>query len=236
MAEEHGFQRIGDHRDIPLTLGLVVIAWNSCELGMRGLIRTLATRQAVENWGLVEILISELGTLGLEQAIRCYANEFPDEEEDFARALRHVAECAERHKAYRNYYVHGIRGVTGRGWFVSDEMIENDTPIHEALVEGPFGNIYQKSAKGRTRFIMDFIRADALTKLNNDLADLGDYIQGVTTSAAHYLRGADYRQTAPLPEPPPLPSVLVKPELRHPKLKLRRALDIRTSPGGDGEE
>lgn len=203
---------------------------------MRDLIRELASGAAIQNWKLVEILVSEMGTLGITQALRCYADEFPDSYGDLAQAIRHVAECADRHKAYRNYYVHGITGVTALGIMWSDEMIERDVPVYEAVVPGPFGQVYQKSAKGRTRFINEYVNADRIIKLNNDLADLQDYIRNVAASVSHYLRGPDFRQTFPLREPPPLPDVLVKPELRHPKLQQRRALDRsdRTREGDEG--
>src|SRR5215213_3773845 len=110
MAERPGFQLIGDHRDIPLLLGLVVMNWNGCEEGLRQIIRSVATRQRLENWALIEVLSSEMGALGITQAIRCYADEFPDTDQELAAAFRHVAALCERLKAYRNYYVHGMTG------------------------------------------------------------------------------------------------------------------------------
>ena len=171
MNDTPGFQMIGDHRDIPLALGLVAIAWNSCELAMRDLLRTLSTGGDMLKGRLVEVLISELGTVGTTQAIQCYAKELPDEEPELSAALIYVAEAAERLKAYRNYYIHGIRGVTGLGFFLTPDLLDRDASIVEAMQEGPFGNIYQKSAKGRTKFIYDFIRANKLIWLNNSLAD-----------------------------------------------------------------
>lgn len=223
MAEDRNFVEIGDHRDIPMALGLVAIVWNSCELGLREVIKVLATRQVVENQRAVEVLISELGTVGLTQAIRCYAAEFPDSETELPGALIYIADTTERLKSYRNYYFHGIRGITQYGLEITDEMIDRDTPITDAMIEGPFAHIYQRSAKGRSKFVTEFVGARKLMWLNNELADLNDYIRGTAVSLRYYLNGDDYRQIAPLLEQRPLPDVLAKPELRHPKLKPRPA-------------
>lgn len=224
MASKSGIQQIGDHRDIPLAVGLVVIAWNACEDGMRRLITSLATRQRWENARLAEILVSEMGTLGLTQAIRCYADEIPKSDEEIAGALRHLAELAERLKAYRNYYVHGITRVTQYGLLLDDEAIEADTPVSEAMTMGPFGMVMQHSAKGRSKFIWDFVAAEQIIDLNNRLATAVEYIEAVGLSVNHFLRDLKWRKSAPLPAPPPLPSVLVKPELRHPKIAKPPAL------------
>jgi hypothetical protein len=162
MDERPGFQLIGDHRDIPLILGLVVMTWNGCEEGLRQIIRSVATRGRMENTALVEVLSTELGTLGLTQAVRCYANEFPDSDQDLAEAFRHVAALCERLKAYRNHYVHGITGVSKYGFDLSDEMFERNPPMHEAMTIGPFATLYEKSAKGRSKFVMDHIRPEQL--------------------------------------------------------------------------
>jgi hypothetical protein len=212
-----GFHMFGDKRDIPMSLGLVVIGWNACELACRELVKTLATGGQHRSWRLAEVLISELGSVGLTQALQCYAREFPSEQKDLARAVRHIADVTERLRAYRNYFVHGITNVTHYGFDVSEEMIERDAPITEALIEGPFAHIYQKSAKGRSKFVLDHVKAGVLADVNRDLVRLKVYIDAVSIAVGRWLRGADDQDGAPLPEPPPLPDVLVKPEIRHPK-------------------
>jgi hypothetical protein len=210
-----------------MALGLVVIAWNACDLSLRTMIRDLATGGKVELWKLSEILVSELGSVGITNALSCYADEFPDEEKDLPKALRYVAEAIDRYRAYRNYFVHGITAVTRYGMFVTDEDIERDTPVHELMFEGPFATVYQKTAKGRLKFISDHISKDQLAELATGLADLDVFITALSSSVAHFFRSHDWRKSAPLPAPPPLPSVLRKPDLRHPKLRLPPSLKPR---------
>jgi hypothetical protein len=224
MRELNAFNLKGDHHDLPLLLGLVVMSWNSCESNLRELIRAIATRHRLEDTQLIDVLVSEMGTLGLTQAIRCYADEVPPSEPELAAALIHSAALTERLKPYRNYYVHGMQGVTRYGVTITDELLDRDAPWHEALQEGSFANIYQRSAKGRSKFVMDFVDAKQLTWLAEQLEAAVEYTRSVGSAFKHFLGGNPWRETAPLPEPPPLPDVLVKPELRHPKLKKLPAL------------
>lgn len=207
-----------------MALGLVAMAWNGVELRMRDLIKAIVCKGVFESGRLAEIIVTELGTVGLTQALNCFSAEMPEEESELSVAISHLVEMAERLKAYRNYYIHGVRGVTAYGFTLTDEMLDQDTPLTEALDVGPFAHVYQKTAKGKSKFYMEYLRVEKLTWLNNQLADLEEYIGRVSVSVNHYLQRLNWRESAPLPHAPPLPSRLVKPDTSHPKLKLPPAL------------
>lgn len=227
---------IGDHRDIPLALGMLTINWNNCEGTLRQLLRELITKNDLRSWRLADPLISELTSVGIAQAINCYAAEFPPEFADISDALKHATSFLERARSYRNYYIHGIRAITQYGFIITDEGIENDTPLHETMFEGPFGNIHTKTAKHKLKNSMDFITKDELFEHSNGLAGFNDYLLAVSSSIRAYLRGADYREIAPLPPLVPLPNVLVKPDLNHPKLRRPYALALNDRKWGGEEE
>ncbi|MEA1013891.1 hypothetical protein [Sphingosinicella sp. LY1275] len=224
--ERPNFVLTGDHRDIPMGLGLLIMNWNGCEVTLREILQTLACGGDWRRQRLVEPLVHELTSVGIAQALGCYAHELPDENSDLAEALRHIAVVLERARAFRNYYVHGINAVTKYGFRWNDELFEDDRPWHDALIEGPFGSIYLKSGKNQPKFIMDSVPVEPIMKLANYLADFREYIWTIAGSIGQYLSGRDYRQTAPLPPALPLLDKLEKPVLNHPKLHERRALDL----------
>lgn len=215
-----------DHRDIPMALGLIIMNWNHCEVTLRQMLQDLAAGGDWRRQRLVEPLIHELTSVGIAQALSCYADEMPEDQVDLAAAMRHAGTALERARAYRNYYVHGIYGVTRFGILWNDDMIQSDTPIHEAVSEGPFGSIYQKSGKYKSKFIMDFIDRETLTSLSTHLAEFYDYLHHLELSIRHYFRRLPYRETAPVPQPLPLLDTLEKRALNHPRMRQRHALDL----------
>ena len=224
MTEKENFVMIGDARDIPMGIGMLVMTWNACEIAMRDMLRPLASKGNLEAYSTSEVLISELGSVGLTQALNCYSHELPDDETALAEAIRHVCQVVDTCRAYRNYYVHNISGVTKYGLDFSYETMERDIPVYEAMTTGPFGRVYSKTAKGRKKFSLDFIDPKDLMDFNNYLANLEDYIQALNVAILHYLRPLPLEERAkPLP-PLPLLSALKKPSFDHPKLKQRPAL------------
>jgi len=223
--EREDIQLIGDHRDIPLSLGMIVVSWNACEVGLRHMLRTLASGGDASRASLSEILVSELNSVGISQALSCYAEEFPADASDIAAALKNASAVLDRCRAYRNYYVHGINGVTQRGMFFSDEDFQNNTPAWELMREGPFGYVYSKSAKRELRFFTHFIDREALIKFGNYLSDFNDFIRALDLSVIHFFRYLDYRSTAPVPGLLDILADVQKPIIRHGVWNERRAFD-----------
>lgn len=226
MTEKQNLHLIGDHRDIPFALGMIVVGWNRCELHIRELLKALTTAGDVLRQRAIEPIIVELGTVGMAQALNCLAEEFPTEQHDIAEGVRHVANMYERCRAYRNYYVHGISAVTRYGIFIDAEDFEKDTPLHEAMREGPYGTIHNRSGKNKFKFGMDHVDTEQLVRFNNTLGDLGDYTENLNLTVGHYFRRFDYKKTAPLPQPLQLPSALEKRVWSHPKMKPLPALRL----------
>lgn len=228
-----GFVQIGDERDIPMSLGLIVMVWNACELNMRQILQWLASKGSHEHTATIEPLISELGSVGLTQALNCYAHEFPDDQHEIATGILHLTQVIENCRAYRNYYIHAISGVTRYGFDFSDEIIENDTPMHEAMTVGPFGKVYVKSAKGKKKFHVGFIKADELLQFNNYLADLRTYIGQLETCIIHYFRNVPREERMGVPQRLPALPALRKQTFDHPKFKRPPALAPRITSEGD---
>lgn len=224
MDERENFVQIGDYRDIPMTLGLIVMAWNACELSIHDLLRTLVAKGEISRYRVVEPLIVELGAVGLAHALLCFAHELPPEESQLAEAVRSAAEAWESARPYRNYYIHGISGVTRYGIDFSFDTMDRDVPLHEAITMGPFGKVYLKTAKGRNRFLMDFIALNPLAEFNNYLADFRDHLRSLRTSAMHYFKSKPLSERAAVPAPMPKLGPLQKPAFDHPRLKFPPAL------------
>ncbi|ONF97373.1 hypothetical protein [Sphingomonas jeddahensis] len=222
MDENSNFVMTGDHRDIPLGLGMLVIVWNACELSLRESLSWLGAKGSPEHLRVAEPLISELGSVGITQALSCYANELPEEEESLTSAILHAVKVVEICRTYRNYYVHGISGVTKYGIDFSPEAIAADIPVHEAMTMGPFGNVYLKSAKGKRKFLLDFVSADDLISFNNYLADFHVYLNGLQTAIIQYFRKPK-EQRQPIPDPLCMLKPHQKPSFDHMKIG-RKAL------------
>ena len=200
MAGKSNFVMTGDHRDIPMGLGMLVMVWNACELSLRETLAWVGAKGSVEHRRVTEPLISELGSVGITQALSCYAYELPEGQEVLSSAMIHAVKVVEICRTYRNYYVHGISGVTQYGLDFSPETIAADIPVHEAMKMGPFGKVYLKTAKGKQKFLLDFIPADALINFNNYLAEVHDYLGELQLAIIQYFRKPpDERE--PIPKP-----------------------------------
>lgn len=201
MAEKSNFEMTGDHRDIPMGLGMLVIVWNACELLLRETLAWVGAKGRIEHRRVTEPLISELGSVGITQALSCYAYELPEGQEVLSAAIIHAVKVVEVCRTYRNYYVHGISGVTRYGLDFSAETIAADIPMHEAMTLGPFGKVYLKTAKGKQKFLLDFIPVDDLVNFNNYLAEVHDYLCELQLAINQYFR-------RPLEERDPVPKAL----------------------------
>jgi hypothetical protein len=217
MADQSNFVMTGDHRDIPMGLGMVVMVWNACELSLRETLSWLGAKGSTEHRRVTEPLISELGSVGITQALSCYAYELPEDGESLSAAITHAVKIVETCRTYRNYYVHGISGVTKYGLDLSPETIAADPPFHEVMTQGPFGKVYLKSAKGKQKFLMDFISAEDLIEFNNYLAAVLGYLSSLQTSVIQYFR-VPLEQREPIPEPLRMLPPHKKPSFDHMKL------------------
>jgi hypothetical protein len=204
MPEKSSFIMIGDERDIPMALGLIVMVWNACEIELRHMLSNLGSKGNIELRAVVEPLISELGSVGITQALSCYAHELPQQEHELSSAILHAARVVETSRAYRNYYVHSISGVTRYGIDFSPGSVENDTPLHEAMTNGPFAKVYAKTAKGKQKFFLDFISAADLTSFNNYLAEVHDYLTVLHSAVNHYFRKSGLANVEGAHPPKPL--------------------------------
>lgn len=228
VAEKENFVAIGDARDIPLLLGMIIIVWNSCELGLRGMLRTLASKGHYAYHNPVEVLISELGAVEITHALQCYVYEFPDDQSEISDAIAYVVKAIDICRVYRNYYVHDIHGVTKYGIDFSDKLMDDEITITDAMMEGPFASVYSKTAKGKQKFILDFISVERLREFNNHLASLEEYIRTLDRVIYQFLSKRVLDDPARIPEKMPIFAPLKKPALDHAKMKRPPAFSIFT--------
>lgn len=190
------------------------------------MLRELGTGGHLHLTRVVDPLIHELGSVGIVQAVNCYANELPKENADLADALFHATAVLERARPYRNYYVHGISNLSSVGWPFSDEAFDEDRGFTEYVVPGPFGIVWLMSGKHRTKWVHDFIKAEPLDEFARYLNTFYEYLTLLHSSVCHYFRRAPYRETAPIPPPLQMLDVLEKLEVNLQRLHKDPALDL----------
>jgi|SRR6185437_2030581 len=86
-------------------LGALVVQWNHAEALLNALLSYLSGGGA-----RIEILAAHMNTVAVCQALRTLANDKLTDD-DVAPHVIHYADCFERLREYRNYYVHGIKAV-----------------------------------------------------------------------------------------------------------------------------
>lgn len=183
----------GGKSTVALSLGELVIAWNSAEIALRRLLSFIAFGNAGHNAHKAYILTAELGAVALEQALRSFANFSSDVEA--AAAIKHAASFSERVREYRNYYVHGISGL-GYG-AAPDKSV-------------PLGFIFYTSAKGHLKEHFQLVQASLLDDVANHCRTLGRYAMDLdATLRSRRTRGG--APLSPMPQMPPLPDRQVKP-------------------------
>jgi len=160
-------------------LGNLVIKWNRAELHLRWLLDSfIGGPNAL-------VVTSELGAVGLANALRTFANETTSG--PLREAIIHLLDYTDTTRAYRNYYVHGV------------VVLKN---INSAEV----GYVQTFSAKGSMTKHHEQVSIEQIDKIAAHAVILADYALAVLH---HSVDPSD--DIPKLPEPPPLPEKLKKP-------------------------
>jgi hypothetical protein len=168
-------------------IGDLVLHWNKTEGTVRGLLSTLCAPQSETSRVCAEILTVEIGNVALTNAIRSIARALYSEELE-----EHLICCAEyldRLRAYRNYYVHSIKGAT-------------DTQT------GPIGIATQVVAKSRYALNWDLVETRDIETVTRRCIYLHRYAHTLTLHVEDVINDSPAPQE--LPDKPPLPDVLKK--------------------------
>ena len=212
MDEQPKSVLIRDPSQLPSVLGHIVIAWNRCEGAIRELPHTLASLGNVELRTVSDILISELGTVGLAQALKCFADEFPLDHQRLSEEVDHVAAVYGALRPHRNYNVHGITAFTPFGMVLNEDTLKDEKDLHERIEPGPFANIQQRTAKGKLTFAIASVRYTEHDKLLAQLEKFEPYIKALNSALNDYFHGREYE--AKLLARPNRPDALVKQAVR----------------------
>jgi hypothetical protein len=131
------------------------------------------------------VVTSELGAVGLANALRTFANETTSG--PLREAIIHLLDYTDTTRAYRNYYVHGV------------VVLKN---INSAEV----GYVQTFSAKGSMTKHHEQVSIEQIDKIAAHAVILADYALAILH---HSVDPSD--DIPKLPEPPPLPEKLKKP-------------------------
>ena len=173
---------------LALALGHVVLSWNWAERAIVDLLLAIARDSAHSINIRADILIAEMGSRQVSEALRSMAYDVLDGEP--ADRVRHAAGFHDRLLAYRNYYVHGIFA-----FFPADDAVPQIS-----------GFIDARSAKGKLVWHNDSITLDQLTAFKNQALQLANFASQILFSL--------YFPAEPptsLPDKPALPAPLAKP-------------------------
>lgn len=184
-------------------IGEIVVKWNDAENFMRAILIELCGSNP-KTW----ILTAELGNVGLENALRTASADVAPVH--LREHIDHATEWFSRLREKRNYYVHGIRRITG----------DNDNM--------PFGVIQQVSAKSALVFHDELLSIDALRDLSERINKFLIFVLAINIHL-HEMLAQELSHApppSPLPQMPPLPDRLVKPRRylqgdEHPREKPR---------------
>ena len=170
-------------------LGHMIITWNEAESALRRLLAGLCGRGSVPALLKAQIVTAELGSVGLSNALRTFADIILPSKP--AEAINHAVEYYETVRAYRNYYTHGT----------------DILPVSD----GPRGFIRITTAKGSLTEEKDFVSLDDLKFVSGHAHCLHCYVQAIS----NHLFSEEWRFFSkewrfPLPDKPLLPDKLRK--------------------------
>lgn len=179
-----------------IAMGQLVVIYNAAEER----IRTLLTNLVADFDNIMNIqariMVSELGAVGLENALNAIAGDLLPKTQ--REAVQHLVKLYERVRGYRNFYVHGIIQVGG-------PTLETPTVR---------GHVVTYSAKGALTEHMTMIGLDDIHEAVDQAQVLGNYARDVTQYLRDDAKPVPAFSPAPLPDKPPLPPRLEKPLLR----------------------
>jgi hypothetical protein len=175
-------------------IGRLVAEWNLAEANLRSLLTRLVARpeNPVETMRAT-ILTAELGAVGMEHALRALAENIYGA--PLGDAIKHVAGCYARLRAYRNYYVHGIHTL----------ITHADS--------GTQGAIHYLEAKSKLVERTELVDRAVLEKTTAHVIQLKDYVRGILVylMTEQMAKRGFSLPISKLPDMPPLPSELQKP-------------------------
>ncbi len=148
-------------RDHYATLGRLVVEWNLAEATLRLLLNKVAGPDGFDSETRAQLLTSELGAVGLAQALQSHADVMQDRK--LAAAIDYAVKCYQNLRGHRNYYVHGIVTLI---------------PISRART---VGHIHYFEAKGRFIQRRDKVGIATLAQVYRWAFSLRKYAHGIVT-------------------------------------------------------
>lgn len=178
-----------------LAMGRLVVLYNLAEEEIRTLLTNLIAEFNNEMNFHARIMVSELGAVGLENALKSIAGDILPRAE--REAIVHLANLYERVRGYRNFYVHGIT-----------------RPCVPTLANPSVsGQVASYSAKGALASHIAMISIDEIDEATDQAQVLATYVFEITSSMRSRAKPVRAFGPTPLPDKPPLPPRLEKPRL-----------------------
>jgi hypothetical protein len=163
--------------------GHMIITWNVAESSLIRLLAGLCGTGSVSTILKAQIVTAELGSIGLSNALRTFADIILPPK--LTEAVNHAVEYYERLRTYRNYYTHGITHIL---------------PVSD----GPRGFIRIITAKGSLTEEKDFVSFNDLKFVSGHASCLHSYVETIS----NHLFSVEWRFS--LPDKPLLPNKLRK--------------------------
>lgn len=173
--------------DLFASLGRFVAQWNNAESRMCDLLASLYPASTGRGALAHRVMIVELGSVGIENALKTLAAHFVPE--DIGGHIHHAATYYARLRAYRNYYVHGI---------IDAHPVSSEPHASVAMIQ----------AKGEMKMVRTMIPKSEIDGITLHAAILAQYVSRIGDCSPHR-RDPDGPQT--LPDKPSLPDLLSKP-------------------------
>lgn len=168
-------------------LGEMIVRWNQAESEMKALLLNLVGLDTKAAW----ILVTELGSVSLEQALKSVAQDLAPPH--LQSHIRGLVDWFSRLREYRNYYAHGIQTqVVGGGQGILAQVTAKNGLIYHG------GTVSSNELEAITLKIIDFT---AFAK----------HVGHHAFAAIHSSEDPDSPPPRSLEEMPPLPDRLQKP-------------------------
>jgi hypothetical protein len=191
MSDPAQFKGTPKQMEFLLAFAGMVCSWNSAEQRLRKFLESFCGGglQTMNNpYPGPSILVFELGSVGLANGLRTFANESLKGPQ--AEAVIHAVNFYERLREHRNYYVHGIL-------FVVD-------------LEGRVGGLIDyRTAKGSVSWFNDLVSIEKIRQTAEWCVQLTNFVNSLDFAMFFPLHASQI----PWPDKPPLPDRLEKPRI-----------------------
>ncbi len=191
--------------------------WNKSESLLREIAADLVSSGDLEARSRAKLVIVELGSVGLSQALNCISLELPSNQSELARSIKHAAKMYETLREYRNYLAHGLYDISHYGILPTSKQLTDGVGLSDVMYEGPFAYIIGHTAKSESKLVLDFFTEAEIREMMAKFEAFHAFLGSLSRYTSHTVRMNPTRrfrrprQSRPeAPQLPPMPKKLAK--------------------------